>query len=70
VHDEPLPVRLIDVAAGKVRETLVCPPGYAGAACFSPDGKTLATSVSGRLLLWDLTKPPLDGADGARASPR
>jgi WD40 repeat protein len=57
-------VRLIDVAAGKVRETLVCPTGYAGSACFSRDGKTLATSVSGRVLLWDLTKPPLEAPAG------
>jgi WD40 repeat protein len=65
VREVPQPlVRLIDVAAGKIRETLVCPSGYAGSACFSRDGKTLATSVSGRVLLWDLTKPPLE----ARAS--
>jgi WD40 repeat protein len=59
-------VRLIDVAAGKIRETLVCPPGYAGTACFSPDGKTLATSVSGRVLLWDLTEPPLEARASAK----
>ena len=60
VRDVPQPsVRLIDVAAGEVGERLVCPPGFAGSACFSPDGKTLATAGSGRVLLWDLGNPSL-----------
>jgi WD40 repeat protein len=67
VREAPQPlIRLIDLAAGKIRETLVCPTGYAGSACFSRDGKTLATSVSGRVLLWDLTKPPLGAHAGSK----
>jgi WD40 repeat protein len=71
VREVPQPlVRLIDVGAGKIRETLVCPTGYAGSACFSRDGKTLATSVSGRVLLWDLTKPPLEARAGGASECR
>src|SRR5262249_1127217 len=59
VEDMPQPrVWLVEVAAGAVRETLIAPPGFAMSACFSPDGKTLATAGHGRVLLWDLTKPP------------
>ena len=59
-EDLPQPrVHLIEAATGIVRETLVAPPGPAGPACFSPDGKTLATAGSGRVLLWDLANPPL-----------
>jgi hypothetical protein len=46
---------LIDVAAGEIRETLIAPPGFAGTPCFSPDGKTLATSGLGKVHLWDLS---------------
>lgn len=58
-EDLPQPrIYLVEAAAGAVRETLVAPPGLAGCACFSPDGKTLATTSLGKVLLWDLSKPP------------
>lgn len=58
-EDMPQPhIHLIDTASGAVRETLVAPQGTGGAACFSPDGRTLATSGNGRVLLWDMTKSP------------
>src|SRR5207237_606956 len=58
VEDMPQPrIHLVDVAAGQLRETLISPPCFASSACFSPDGKTLATDGHGRVLLWDLTEP-------------
>lgn len=48
-------IHLVDAASGTIRETLVGPPGYLSSPCFSPDGKTLATSGYGRVLLWDMT---------------
>jgi WD40 repeat protein len=48
-------ILLIDVAAAEVRETLLAPPGFPASACFSPDGRTLATGGQGRVLLWDVT---------------
>jgi hypothetical protein len=57
VLDVPQPrIHLIDVANGAMRETLIAPQGIAMWACFSPDGKTLATGGYGRVLLWDLAK--------------
>lgn len=50
-------VHLIDAATGEVRETLVLPQGFPTSACFSPDGKTLATTGQGEVLLWDMTQP-------------
>lgn len=46
---------LIDAAKGEVREALVAPQGISAAPCFSPDGKTLATSRNGHVLLWDVS---------------
>jgi hypothetical protein len=59
VTDLPQPrIHLIDAATGEIRETLVSPQCFAISAAFSPDGKTLATSGEGRVLLWDLPAPP------------
>jgi WD40 repeat protein len=48
-------IHLVEVATGKIRETFVSPQTYCTSGCFSPDGKTLATSGNGRVLLWDLS---------------
>ena len=58
-EDLPQPrICLVEAATGVVRETLITPPGIVVCGCFSPDGKTLATSGVGKVLLWDLSKPP------------
>jgi WD40 repeat protein len=65
--DLPQPrIHLIDAASGEVRETLVAPQGIPQALCFSPDGRTLATGSSGKVLLWDLTSPPGTAARAGR----
>jgi WD40 repeat protein len=48
-------IHLIDAARGEIRETLICPPGFPGTPCFSPDGKTLATGGRGKVHLWDVS---------------
>ncbi len=58
-RDMPQPrILLIETATGEIRETLIAPQGFASSACFSPDGRTLATDGYGRVLLWDMTKMP------------
>lgn len=58
-QDLPQPkIHLIEAATGEIRETIVAPQSFMASLCFSPDGKTLATSGPGRVLLWDLSIPP------------
>ncbi len=58
-RDRPQPrILLIEAATGAIRETLIAPQGFTSVACFSPDGRTLATDGHGRVLLWDMTKMP------------
>lgn len=58
-EDVPQPrIHLVDAATGEIRETIISPQGFTSSGCFSPDGKTLATAGTGRVLLWDLSTPP------------
>lgn len=58
-RDLPQPrILLIETATGQIRETLIAPQSFGSVACFSPDGRTLATAGHGRVLLWDMTKMP------------
>jgi WD40 repeat protein len=64
-HDETPPeelpqprIHIVDVAAGKIVETLIAPQCYLNSATFSPDGKTLASSGEGEVLLWDFSNEP------------
>jgi Tol biopolymer transport system component len=50
-------IYLVESATGKILETLVGPQELAMEIRFSPDGKTLAMSGIGRVLLWDLEEP-------------
>ena len=57
--DLPQPrILLVYVATGDIRETIIAPQGFSNNACFSPDGRTLASDGRGRVLLWDMTKLP------------
>jgi WD40 repeat protein len=51
-------IHLVDVASAQTRETIIAPQGFSRSACFSPDGKLLATAGLGRVLLWELSTPP------------
>jgi hypothetical protein len=58
-RDLPQPrIHLIETATGAIRETMIAPLSFSNNACFSPDGRTLATDGLGRVLLWDMTKVP------------
>ena len=46
---------LIEVATGKVVDSLVSPHAFLGGFAFSPDDKTLATSGRGCIHLWDIS---------------
>ncbi len=51
-------IQIIDIATGKTQEKLVAPQCYIASLAFSPDGKTLATSGPGAVLLWDFSARP------------
>jgi WD40 repeat protein len=58
-RDVPQPrISLIETTTGAIRETMIAPQSFSNEACFSPDGRTLATDSHGRVLLWDMTKMP------------
>jgi WD40 repeat protein len=58
-RDVPQPrIHLLEAESGAIRETMIAPQAFADAACFSPDGRTLATGGDGRIHLWDMTKMP------------
>ncbi len=48
----------IDIKTGEVLETALATAAYVVSLAFSPDGKTLATSGDGEVLLWDFRAPP------------
>src|SRR5207244_10985119 len=48
-------IHLIDSVTGEIRETLIAPQALPQSACFSPDGKTLATGGRGKVHLWDVS---------------
>jgi WD40 repeat protein len=58
-------IYVVETATGKILETLVGPQELAMEVRFSPDGKTLAMSGIGRVLLWDLEEP-LGAADDGK----
>jgi len=58
-RDVPQPrILLLEAETGAIRETIIAPQAFADAACFSPDGRTLATGGDGRIHLWDMSKMP------------
>ena len=63
--DEPSPldlpqprIQIVDVASAKIVETIVSPQAILNSLSFSPDGKLLATSGHGEVLLWGFSVPP------------
>lgn len=51
-------IHLVDVSTGKILETMTAPQCTLNSLAFSPDGKLLATSGAGEVLLWDLDEIP------------
>jgi WD40 repeat protein len=51
-------IEVIDVATGKIVESIRAPQCFLNSMAFSPDGKTLATSGPGEVLLWDFASLP------------
>jgi hypothetical protein len=51
-------IEIIDAASGRILETIYSPQAYLTSLAISLDGKTLATSGHGEVLLWDMTRPP------------
>jgi WD40 repeat protein len=49
-------ILLIEVTTGKIVKTLISPPAFIGGMVFSPDGKSLVSSGSGCLHVWDVSE--------------
>jgi WD40 repeat protein len=61
-EDVPQPrIHLVEAASSELRETLVGPEGFCGSPSFSPDGGSLVIPGHGKVLVWDLSDPPLAG---------
>jgi WD40 repeat protein len=50
--------QIVDVVSAKIVETIVSPQAILNSLTFSPDGKLLASSGHGEVLLWDFSTPP------------
>ncbi len=62
-------IHVIDAASGEILETLMTTQAHQLSCAFSPDGKTLATSGRGEVLLWDFRDPPGKGAAATIGQP-
>ena len=47
-------IHVVHVASARIKETIIAPFGFCRSLSLSPDGRTLASSGLGRVLLWDV----------------